>query len=222
MPAPTDDTVLNDDRDRLAEAALGHAAFDGWTIRALQAAAVEIGLGEADANRLFPRGMAQAAAHVSAWADRRMLDRLGAMDLDSMRVRDRVVAGVRSRLEVLSPYREGVRRLSGFMALPMNSAAAARATFCTVDAIWYAAGDRATDFNYYTKRGLLTAVYAPTVLYWLSDTSEGLEDTWSFLDRRIDDVMKIPKMTGRLRKPFDSLCRMATVPFRRASRNRWA
>ena len=56
-----------------------------------------------------------------------------------------------------------------------------------------------TDFSYYTKRGLLTAIYSATLLYWLSDNSKDSEDTWSFLERRIEDVMKIPKVKAGLK-----------------------
>ena len=70
----------------------------------------------------------------------------------------------------------------------------------SVDAIWYAAGDTATDYNFYTKRGLLAAVYGTTLLYWLNDRSEGFADTRGFLDRRIAEVMQVPAATRRLRK----------------------
>ena len=72
--------------------------------------------------------------------------------------------------------------------------------FGTVDAMWRAAGDQSNDFNYYTKRGLLAGVYSATLLHWLSDSSEAHAQTWGFLDARIEDVMKIQKMRGRLEK----------------------
>jgi ubiquinone biosynthesis protein COQ9 len=42
---------------------------------------------------------------------------------------------------------------------------------------------------------LLAGVYGATLLYWLDDRSPGSAATWAFLDRRIDDVMRL----GRLR-----------------------
>ena len=69
--------------------------------------------------------------------------------------------------------------------MPQNAALAARLLYKTVDAIWYAIGDRSTDFNFYTKRGLLAGVYSATLFYWLNDKSEGGQATWTFLDRRI-------------------------------------
>jgi ubiquinone biosynthesis protein COQ9 len=65
--------------------------------------------------------------------------------------------------------------------------------------MWYAAGDTSTDFNFYTKRATLAGVYSSTLLYWLNDRSPGSEATWGFLDRRIDDVMKIEKLKAQVK-----------------------
>ena len=51
----------------------------------------------------------------------------------------------------------------------------------------------------YLAQPLLAGVYGSTVLYWLNDESEGREATWEFLDRRIGDVMQIPKLQARVR-----------------------
>ena len=64
---------------------------------------------------------------------------------------------------------------------------------------WYAAGDQSVDFNFYTKRATLAGVYSATVLFWLNDRSEGSAATWEFLDRRLDDVMKIEKLKSQIR-----------------------
>ncbi len=59
-----------------------------------------------------------------------------------------------------------------------------------VDDIWHACGDTATDYNWYTKRGLLAAVYAATELFMITDYSPGYADTWQSLDRRLADVKR--------------------------------
>ena len=66
-----------------------------------------------------------------------------------------------------------------------------------MDSIWYAAGDRSTDYNYYTKRLLLAGVYSSTLVFWLNDRSEGGAASWAFLDRRIDEVMKVGGYLGK-------------------------
>ena len=75
----------------------------------------------------------------------------------------------------------------------------------TVDKIWRAAGDRSTDFNFYTKRMLLGAVYTSTLLFWLDDSSYDNSATWKFLDRRINDVMKLQTLRSNLARRVQTL-----------------
>ncbi|MEQ8502258.1 MAG: COQ9 family protein, partial [Sneathiellaceae bacterium] len=96
------------------------------------------------------------------------------------------------------PDREAVRRALGRQAAPDQALTSVLGLYRTVDAMWYAAGDTATDWNFYTKRALLAGVYASTLLYWLQDQSEDFAATWAFLDRRVENVMAIQKLRGRL------------------------
>lgn len=215
----------SDDREalrrRLLAAALPHVPFDGWTETALLAAARDIGVSRPLALNAFPGGPAEMIAFYNREADRRMLEALEREDLAALKVRERVARAVRLRLEQNAAHREAIRRGIGFLALPQNAALGARILYRTVDAIWYAAGDRATDFNFYTKRGLLAAVYGATVLYWLNDRSEGFAESWAFLDRRIADAMRAPKLLGRLARLGEALpnpLRLFRPPPRRSRR----
>jgi len=43
-----------------------------------------------------------------------------------------------------------------------------------VDEIWHAAGDRASDIDWYAKRTILGGIYSTTEIYMLTDSSPGL------------------------------------------------
>ncbi|MDP6708170.1 MAG: COQ9 family protein [Alphaproteobacteria bacterium] len=190
---------------RLLSAALVEVPFDGWSERTLRRAASAAGLGRSEATRLFPGGVGALVAFHLEEVDSAMLAELARRDLAAMRVRDRIQTAVRVRLELQARHREAVRRTLAYLALPGNGRRALSALGRTVDRIWRAAGDQATDFNYYTKRALLAGVYGATVLFWLDDDSDGHEATWAFLDRRIDEVMSIEKARGRVAKRLDRL-----------------
>lgn len=194
-------------RDELLEAVLPHVPFDGWTMAALRRGAEDTGRSLDEARQAFPHGAADMVEHFSRLSDRRMLEALEEMDVASMRVTDRVATAVRVRLERAAPHREAVQRALAFLALPQNAALGARCLYRTVDAIWYAAGDTATDWSFYSKRGLLAGVVGATVLYWLGDRSEGFADTWSFLDRRLADVVRFGRASGRIRDRLSGLSR---------------
>lgn len=187
-------------RDRLLQAMLPHAPFDGWTATALRRGAEEAGIDMANARDAFPGGAADMLAHFSDWSDRRMLVELEGMDVASMRVTERVRTALQVRLRQAEPHREAVRRALAFLAMPQNALLGAKLLYRTVDAIWHAAGDTATDWNFYSKRGLLAGVFSATVLYWLNDRSEEYAETWDFLDRRLRNVATFGKATAKLKE----------------------
>ena len=192
-------------RDTLLLQVLRDVPFDGWNGGVIAAAGARLGLAPGEATTLFPAGARDAVAAFSRWADREMLAALAVQDLAAMKVRERIAAAVHARLAVLEPHREAVRRALALLAMPHNVALSLRLLYATVDAMWYAAGDTATDFNFYSKRGLLAAVYAATTLYWLDDRSPGAADTQAFLERRLGDVMTLPRYGARLRERLDRL-----------------
>lgn len=184
-------------RQELLTAVLPHVGFDGWSEAALRAAAKDLDVDPALAANAFPGGGAELVAAYSAEIDRRTLEALESLPLDEMKVREKIFAGVMTRLELLEPDKEAARRALTFLALPFNAPLAAKLLYRTVDALWYAAGDRATDYNFYSKRALLAGVYSSTLLFWLNDSSEDHAATRAFLERRITEVLKIGGRLGK-------------------------
>ena len=211
------------DADRLAllEATLLHAAFDGWSQKAFDAGATDAGIPADRALNAFPGGLSELLAFYHEVEDREMLEAMARANVSEMRVRDRIAFAVKTRLQHNIRHREAIKSACSFLAMPHNAPLASRLLYRTVDAMWYGAGDTSTDFNFYTKRGLLAGVYSSTVLYWLNDKSALSADSWSFLDRRIDEVMQVPKLlskvsalTNRFPNPFRVAQRMRPRGFR--------
>ena len=202
--------LAEDQRAALIEAMLPSVPFDGWSRLALRSAARRVGLSAGEALALFPNGAAELVACFSRWVDLRMLDRLDTTNLEPMRIAERVALAIATRLEILAPWREAVRRALSVLALPQHAPLGLRLLYQTVDAIWYAAGDRATDFSFYTKRSTLAAIYAATLLYWLGDSSPDFADTRAFLDRRLAGAASI----GKARKRFETAIERLPNPLR--------
>jgi ubiquinone biosynthesis protein COQ9 len=182
-------------RDRLLDAALVHVPFEGWSEATFRAAVRDAGVSRDEARMALPRGPVDLATAYHRRGDERMVERMRSGELDEMRFRDKVAAAVRYRIEAIDD-REASRRSATLFALPQHAAEGARMIWDTVDRIWTTLGDTSDDANWYTKRATLAGVYASTLLYWLGDDSLNHQDTWAFLDRRIDDVMRIEKLKG--------------------------
>ena len=185
-----DDIPLADLRPQLVAAMLPNVPFDGWTALARDAAADVVGVDRDIAAMALPDAAAMVEAYI-AHADAAMVAAMA--DCARLKVRDRIRLALRSRLEAATPDREAVRRALAVLAQPQNAGLAARSLWRTADAMWRAAGDNATDFNHYSKRAILSAVYSASLLYWLDDDSDDHAATWAFIDRRIDGIMAFEK-----------------------------
>jgi ubiquinone biosynthesis protein COQ9 len=206
---------MTESKAAILDAALREVPFSGFSDAALKAAAERADVPLAEVRRHFPHGGESLVAEFSEWADLQIQARMGGAD--ALRVRDRIALAARARIEALGPHREAARRATAFLAQPQNAPLAAKLIFASVDAMWRAAGDKTSDFNYYTKRALLAGVYGSTLLHWLSDSSDGHGDTWAFLDARIEDVMNIQKFRGgieqrlgKMPNPLDFLAALRT------------
>lgn len=185
---------LNATRAKILAAALPHVAFDGWTPRLLADAAEAAGVTHGEMRLAFPAGVLDLVGFFLADGDRRMEEALAREDMGTMKIRERITFAVRRRIEADLHAREAVRRAVTMLALPASGTRGVQALYRTVDAIWRAAGDTSTDFNFYTKRATLAGVFSAVLLTWFSDESENYAHTWAFLDRRIEDVMRIERV----------------------------
>lgn len=201
---------MRDVRDSILDRAIGEIAFDGLSWPALEAGAVAAGLDRHAARRAFPDGFGQAAAHMADMADRRMEDAFHARVAGGMGLGARVELALMIRFEQWQPHKEAVRRASAVLALPQNAALAARTTWRTADAVWHTVGDTSVDFNYYTKRASLAAIYSATVFAWFTDDTPDNAITRDFLRRRLKMIGRLPnlgqqfnELGGRLEDLFD-------------------
>lgn len=198
---PTDLVAM---RDHLVMAILPHVMFDGWTNKALDQAAQDVGCDPLLAERLFPQGARDLVAHFVTLSDRLMIEDAKALDLEGLGDKMLVMRILDARFTRWGPYREAVKRALGVLALPNNLPLAAKLSWGTADAIWLAAGKAVHDFSWYTRRASLAAVYGATVLAWLSDPTPDLSDTRAFLNRRLDAVGSAIKLRKRLQSTIQS------------------
>ncbi len=196
----TNDSTLDEIRAVLAPAIARHAGFDGWNDKSVAAAAQEMGVDPDIASLAFKGGAMTLIDHWIASVDVEMERRLPPEKLATMKMRDRITALVDTRLEIAAPVKEAQRRALAIMAMPQNLLATSRIGWRSADVMWRLAGDTATDFNHYTKRLTLSAVYASTLSVFVNDDSDSFAVTRAFLARRIDNVMQFEKAKAKAKE----------------------
>lgn len=186
-------------RKSVVAAALPNVVFDGWSDRTLAQAVEDAGVDASIARVAFPRGGLDLALAFHYERDEALAADLASTDLGGMRFRDRIAFAIMRRLQLVADEREAVRRAASLFALPTHAPDAARAIWHTADTIWTALGDTSRDYNWYTKRTTLSAVYSSAALYWLGDESSDLSATREFVHRRIDNVMQFEDVKAKIR-----------------------
>ena len=195
--------TLDELRDALADVLPAHAIFDGWTDRAIAGAAAELGVPADRATLCFAGGQVDMIDAWFAAIDREMAASLPPEKLAGMKIRERITALVRARLDAASRHPDALRRALAILGRPRNAAKSARLGWRAADAMWRAAGDSSVDLAWYTKRLTLAAVYASTLMAWMDDDSADFSETHAFLDRRINDVMSFEKFKARIKPDPD-------------------
>jgi ubiquinone biosynthesis protein COQ9 len=165
--------------------------FHGWTKEMLFSVEVKLKLDRNHHILLFPGDLKEIVTEYEKELDDYTVKSFNKKySKKEMRVRDKVKEAVKIRLQGQNKETKILlAKLNHFYFNLNNFGLAYKNFWHTVDKIWYLAGDKATDFNYYTKRGLLFAVYKSTFLYYINSASE--EESWIFLEKRIENVMKI-------------------------------
>lgn len=187
-------------RRAILDRALVLAAFDGWTDRVLQKAAQQAQLPKGAQALYFPDGVLEV---IGFWADElnsAAETALGALDLDTLKIRDKVTAGVIARLEAIGGHDAAAKRAAARLSLPDAMGQGPAQIWAAADTIWRAIGDTSTDANYYSKRAVLSAVLSTSLMAWISDPSKDKRDGRAFVDARINNVMQFEKAKWDFRK----------------------
>ena len=198
----------------LIRAMLDHVPFDGWSVEALEQGAVDIGFEQKKTidtrmeiyRNLFKNGSIDFIDIFSEMIDLEVKNNYKKLASKPQRVPEKVKTIILIRLSLCQKYKEAIRSSIPITALPKNTKISISLLYRTCNSIWRIIGDKSTDFSFYTKRVSLAAVYSSTLLFWLNDTSSDQEETSFFLDRRLNDISKIPN----LKKPFDLIKKVST------------
>ncbi|MEE2704759.1 MAG: COQ9 family protein [Pseudomonadota bacterium] len=166
---------------------------------------------------LFPNGRIDFLRYWFDVTEKLMLNDLANSKINELKVREKIKKIIRVRLERWKGYKVAIKRTLPILLMPSSSYLLSLSLMKTSDSIWKIAGDKSVDFNFYTKRGLLLGVYSATLIFWLDDNSENDHKTWEFLDRRIEEVLQIPKVKSSMEKIFNKIIKNLTYISKKTS-----
>jgi ubiquinone biosynthesis protein COQ9 len=171
----------------------------GWNDETLKSAVVKAGFDEKFSELIFENGALEMADFFISESDQKMQEQIAALDLSKMKVREKIKESIKIRLMINQPYKTAIKKLLGFYLSLGKAFYAIKNCYKTADLIWYNIGDKSTDFNFYTKRIILSKVYIRTLVYFINDNSENNSKSWIFLDNQIEKVMQFEKLKSKVK-----------------------
>ena len=191
-------------KKKLLNKALEVIQVEGWHSNLLKNLDSELKLPQGTASAIFPGGVTQLAEFYNEYVDNGMIKEYNSKLSSYMKISEKIRLCIISRIKFLSTNKIAYTKYISLLGIPTNLNLAARLLWKTADLIWREAGnDTSVDFNYYTKRAILSAVYTSTIMYWLNDDSEDFSETISFLDRKLYNVGQIGKIKRKLSNFLD-------------------
>ncbi|XP_031196783.1 ubiquinone biosynthesis protein COQ9, mitochondrial isoform X1 [Mastomys coucha] len=200
---------------RILTAALEFVPAHGWTAEAIAEGAQSLGLSSAaagmfgsDGSELILHFVTQCNARLNhVLEEEQKLVQLGQAE---KRKTDQFLRdAVETRLRMLIPYIEHWPRALSILLLPHNIPPSLSLLTSMVDDMWHYAGDQSTDvslqFNWYTRRAVLAGIYNTTELVMMQDSSPDFEDTWRFLENRINDAMNMGHTAKQVKSTGEAL-----------------
>jgi len=210
-----EDTIYEEDvKGKILDAALNHVQEYGWTKDTLAIGAESLGY-PGISHGLFPKGGVELVHHFYRQCNVRLAAELEHdPHRDGTKQHEFLRDAVEKRLRMNEDYVITGRWIEalGIMALPPNAPSSLQHFAHLMDDMWHYAGDTSVDFSWYAKRAALAGVYKSTELSMIQDKSPDFEDTWQYLDRRIQDMQKLHGCSEQLRETsivLQGLCRTA-------------
>ena len=186
---------------------LNHVPDLGWTWDALYRAALSSkktkNPTEEELQTLFDKKISNIIGIFNEQLDEEMYEIFNAKDNKNLGVTETIRALVLCRLKASQNYKSIVRTSLFFMAQPRNAYDALTQVMKTSGKIWELAGDLSRGRTFYSKRLILAGVYSSTLAYWLADETRSVDESEDFLDRRLENVKNIGKISKQSIQVFE-------------------
>ena len=145
---------------------------------------------------LFPEGYKQMLKLSLDYLNYELENICNQYDFIRIPIHKRIKKIIMTKINFMNKHKEFYKRTFYFLLIPMNYKLLTAYLFKTVNLMWYIAGDNSTDFNFYTKRMILSGVYSSVILHFISN--DNLLETEKKLDGNLLKVSKIPVIKEKI------------------------
>lgn len=192
-------------KDEILAKSLELANDFGWNERMLRHVASDLAVNSQEITRHFPNGCDDLRGYyIESSIEKLSKSTINNEEFSSFRSHEKLRESIIKLLDEQMPHKSAIKRLLASYLLSMNFPAMFRDSFTVINELWYIAGDKSLDWNFYSKRALLTPIFLYTLNYWLyqdiEDSVVANNKLRDIIDKQFSIIMKFGKVKSKISK----------------------
>jgi ubiquinone biosynthesis protein COQ9 len=176
-------------QDKLANLFIQEVPKFGWSRETLLHCAKKQKLSTPNLALMFPSFEYDVLKYLIAQNNSLVEKNYNSFNNSRLKIRDKIKTIMELKFDSNAYLKDALPEMLKFLLRPGNIFMSIKMLHKNSDFIWNLAGDKSNDFNYYSKRGLLSMVYLATLIYWLNDKSNKGIGTKNFISKSVDGIV---------------------------------
>ena len=176
-------------QDKLANLFIQEVPKFGWSRETLLHCAKKQKLSTPNLALMFPSFEYDVLKYLIAQNNSLVEKNYNSFNNSRLKTRDKIKTIMELKFDSNAYLKDALPEMLKFLLRPGNIFMSIKMLHQNSDFIWKLAGDKSNDFNYYSKRGLLSMVYLATLIYWLKDKSNKGIGTKNFISKSVDGIV---------------------------------
>ena len=169
----------------------------GLTKNSLENISKRYGIDINETELLFPEGNIDLIQFALEQLNKELEEYCRKIDLIRLPVHKRIKKVLLSKISLMNKNKLFYRSIFFNLLVPKKNFSLSSQLYNSVDQIWFIAGDSSTDFNFYTKRLILSVIYSRIMLYFFNNNNQ--EELENILDDSLKRVSKIPEIKSKFK-----------------------
>lgn len=180
---------------------------NGLTKNCLENISKKYGLNTDETDLLFPQGNIDLIKFALEQLNNDLEVYCRQIDLIRLPIHKRIRKVLLSKISLMNKDKPFYRSIFLNLLIPKKNFSLSSQLYNSVDQLWFIAGDSSTDFNFYTKRLILSGIYSRVMLFFFNNNNQ--EELENILDESLKRVSKIPEIKSKLKIFKDFLPKIA-------------
>ncbi len=152
---------------------------------------------------LFPNGKNNLLEFILEELNKNLEEYCKKIDLIRLPVHKRIRKILLSKIYIMNKEKKFYKKIFLSLLLTNKKFLIPSNLYKSIDQIWFIAGDTSVDFNFYSKRIILAAIYSRVILFFFNNDNQ--QELENLLDKNLKRVTKIPEFKSKLNIIRDNL-----------------